>query len=221
MQPYLLPYLGYFRLMVDVDAFVIGDVQQFPRRGWVHRNRLPDDHGAPGWLTLPLRPQPLDTKIADIDFAEGAQVTLNRSMARFPASRAPTEATAPILQELGALHGTPVQLIHRLLDHVAQALNLTAPILYQSEFHDAKALADLTPTEQIAQICKALGAREYVNAPGGRALYDGAEFARHGVKLLFHAPYPGPMDSILQRLASDPVETLRREVVDTAQVEPA
>jgi hypothetical protein len=40
MQPYFVPYAGYFRLFAASDLFVIYDCVQFPRRGWVHRNRL-------------------------------------------------------------------------------------------------------------------------------------------------------------------------------------
>ncbi|MAU94943.1 WbqC family protein [Marinibacterium profundimaris] len=220
MQPYLLPYLGYFRLMVDVDALVLGDVQQFPRRGWVHRNRLTDDRGAPGWLTLPLKPKPLGTRIGEIAFAEGAEVTFARNMARFAACRSPNAATAPLVETLAALEGTPLAVIRRLLEQVGAALGLHTPLLLQSDFHDPAA-EGLSPTEQIIALCRALGADEYVNAPGGRALYDGAEFARHGVRLLFHDPYPGPMDSILQRMTDAPLDGLRREVVATATVQPA
>lgn len=220
MQPYLLPYLGYFRLMVDVDALVLGDVQQFPRRGWVHRNRLQDDRDQPGWLTLPLAPQPLGTRIADIRFADGAKPTLARNMARFRACRSPNEITAPLVAALTALDGTPMEMIRNLLRQVAEALGLTAPLLLQSEFHDP-ATTGLRPTEQIAEICRALNARDYVNAPGGRALYDAAEFARHGLRLLFHDPYPGPMGSILQRMADEPLIDLRRDLLASAAARPA
>ena len=54
MQPYFFPYAGYFRLFAASDLFVIYDCVQFPRRGWVHRNLLPDASGSERWLTLPL-----------------------------------------------------------------------------------------------------------------------------------------------------------------------
>ena len=54
MQPYFIPYAGYFRLFAASDLFVIYDCVQFPRRGWVHRNRLLDRSGKLRWLTLPL-----------------------------------------------------------------------------------------------------------------------------------------------------------------------
>ena len=40
MQPYFVPYAGYFRLFAASDLFVIYDCVQFPRRGWVHRNKM-------------------------------------------------------------------------------------------------------------------------------------------------------------------------------------
>ena len=55
MQPYFVPYAGYFRLFAAADVFVAYDCVQFPRRGWVHRNRLPTATGMSDWLTLPVR----------------------------------------------------------------------------------------------------------------------------------------------------------------------
>lgn len=39
MQPYFLPYLGYFQLIAAVDCFVIYDNVQFIKNGWIERNR--------------------------------------------------------------------------------------------------------------------------------------------------------------------------------------
>ncbi len=70
MQPYFAPYGGYWRLLAGADLFVIYDCVQFPRRGWVHRNRLPDAKGERRWLTLPLAPAPYDARIQDLVFAQ-------------------------------------------------------------------------------------------------------------------------------------------------------
>lgn len=39
MQPYFLPYLGYWQLMHCVDTFVIYDDVNFIKGGWINRNR--------------------------------------------------------------------------------------------------------------------------------------------------------------------------------------
>ncbi|CAB1083437.1 FIG00904907: hypothetical protein [Olavius algarvensis Delta 1 endosymbiont] len=40
MQPYFMPYIGYFQLMNAVDVFVVYDNIQFTKKGWFHRNRI-------------------------------------------------------------------------------------------------------------------------------------------------------------------------------------
>lgn len=218
MQPYLLPYAGYFRLLIDVDAFVIADTQQFPRRGWVHRNRLIDDRAEFAWLTIPLRPQPLDTAIGDIAFAENGNLTVARNMARFAACRAANRATSPLLDLLRALHGSPMALIVQLLEQVTATLGIKTPMLLQS---DIPMPAGLRVTEQIFAMCEALNAREYVNAAGGRDLYDRDEFSRQGLDLLFLTPYRGSYASILQRLADEPAADIRQEIMANLEVEKA
>src|SRR5258708_33697304 len=73
MQPYFIPYAGYFRLLAASDLFVIYDCVQFPRRGWVHRNRLVDRNGALRWLTLPLQSAPQNVLIRDLQFTSDAE----------------------------------------------------------------------------------------------------------------------------------------------------
>src|SRR3990167_6427798 len=68
MQPYFVPYLGYFRLFSQTDLFVIYDCVQFPRRGYVHRNQVPDQNGTPQWLTLPLEKCDQKTAILDLQW---------------------------------------------------------------------------------------------------------------------------------------------------------
>ena len=53
MQPYLLPYAGYYRLL-KAQVFVIYDCVQFIRRGRIHRNELLNRNGQYDWFTLPI-----------------------------------------------------------------------------------------------------------------------------------------------------------------------
>ena len=40
MQPYFMPYLGYWQLINAVDKYVIFDDVNFIKRGWVNRNNI-------------------------------------------------------------------------------------------------------------------------------------------------------------------------------------
>jgi hypothetical protein len=40
MQPYVFPYLGYFKLIASVDRFICYDNVQYINRGFIHRNKI-------------------------------------------------------------------------------------------------------------------------------------------------------------------------------------
>ena len=40
MQPYFLPYIGYFQLMKTVEKYVIADSLNYIKQGWINRNKL-------------------------------------------------------------------------------------------------------------------------------------------------------------------------------------
>ena len=63
-----------------------------------------------------------------------------------------------------------------------------------------------------AQIARRLGARHYVNAPGGRALYDPQRFADNGIELCFLNDYPGSRISILNRLLAEARDRLAMDI---------
>ena len=40
MQPYFLPYIGYFQLIAAVDVFIVYDNIKYTKKGWINRNRM-------------------------------------------------------------------------------------------------------------------------------------------------------------------------------------
>src|SRR3954468_7197414 len=84
MQPCFIPDAGYFRLLPASDLFVVYDCVQFPRRGWVHRNKLVDRSGAARWLTLPLEKAPQEVAIRDLRFPADAAERLAERLQQFP-----------------------------------------------------------------------------------------------------------------------------------------
>ena len=54
MQPYFMPYVGYFQLINSVDQFIIYDNIQYTKKGWINRNRILVN-GKDQLITLPLK----------------------------------------------------------------------------------------------------------------------------------------------------------------------
>ena len=54
MQPYFLPYIGYFQLIAYCDTFVVYDDIEYTKKGWINRNRILASGNA-RTITVPLR----------------------------------------------------------------------------------------------------------------------------------------------------------------------
>ncbi len=206
MQPYFFPYAGYFRLFAAADLFVIYDCVQFPRRGWVHRNRLPDENGAPAWLNLPLEKAPRATAIKDLRFPNDAARRLTLQMQRFPVLL----GDHPMVRNLTDFAGlSPVDYLERGLIAVCTALGLSCETRRSSSL---KIPPEVRGQDRILAIAEALGADRYINAPGGGALYESQTFSARGIELQILEPYSGASWSMLHRLLSEPAQQLAGEI---------
>lgn len=207
MQPYFVPYAGYFRLLAAADLFVIYDCVQFPRRGWVHRNRLLDAAGELQWLTLPLAKAPRDAAIRDLVFRSDAAQAMATEMRRFPLLAG--DDPHGLLDAVRDVRGAPLGYIERLLALAGRALGLPWRVLRSSSLEIP---AELRGQDRILAIAQAVGARRYVNPPGGRELYQHDRFAGAGVELRFLSDYEGSYASILARLLQEPAEAVADEI---------
>lgn len=209
MQPYFAPYAGYWRLLAGADLFVIYDCVQFPRRGWVHRNRLADARGDLQWLTLPLQHAPFDARIDEITFADDAAARMAERQAVFPALREPLQAATDYLQAAPFAGG--------LADYLAAQIVCARDVLrFDCEVLRSSTL-DISPElraqDRILAILESVGGRHYLNAPGGRELYAEADFVARGLTLQFLPDWQGGYESVLQRLADTEPARLSTEIL--------
>lgn len=66
--------------------------------------------------------------------------------------------------------------------------------------------------DRIIAICKKVGATAYINAPGGKCLYDNDMFARNGIDLEFLPEYLGSYESVIIRIGKENPENIRSEI---------
>jgi hypothetical protein len=184
MQPYFLPYIGYFQLMSAVDKIVLLDDVNFINGGWINRNRIAVE-GNPHWLTLPLARASQNRLINEIEIADDPlwkrktmrTVELSYQSAPFASQ------TLPLLSEmLQEAHGSLSIFLFRQLQRLADYIGIPTQIEQTSAIHPKEAL---TGQRRILDICVREGASTYVNLPGGRKLYDAELFASAGIELLF------------------------------------
>ena len=219
MQPYFFPYAGYFRLLAAADVFVIYDCEQFPRRGRVHRCEVTGHSAETQWLTLPLAHQPRDVLIRDLAFAENARAELDRRIGRSPwIASASGPMAGGVMDYLGGDLGRAADFLTDGLRLVAGLLGLDCPMIHSSSLAIPPGLRG---QDRIIAITKAVGASHYVNAPGGRDLYDRSAFEAQGLDLCFLPAFEGCHRSILPQLLSEAAEPLRGGSLAQTRLEPA
>lgn len=183
MQPYFLPYVGYWQLLSAVDRFVVYDNIQYTKQSWINRNRFLR-HGSDALFTVPLKKASdfltiVERSLAD-DFDPGALLDPLAEAYR----RAPFyDAVFPLIEKIAT--ASPRNLFDYLLNSIratAAWLDIETPIIVSSTLGIDHRLKKET---KVIALCRALGATRYVNAIGGRELYSVDAFAQQGIELKF------------------------------------
>jgi hypothetical protein len=184
MQPYFLPYIGYWQLMNAVDKYVVYDDVNYIKNGWINRNQILVN-GQPHYFGLVIQDASPFKKINELVFApdsvgrEKLLKTITQSYCRAPFFE-------PAMALFQSIIDYPDQNVGNLLYHsiktIASYLDMKTEILLSSQIQKNN---DLTGKDKVLHICGLLGADEYYNAIGGQEMYHFDEFARHGIKLSF------------------------------------
>lgn len=183
MQPYFLPYIGYFQLMGAVDTFVIYDNIKYTKKGWINRNRLLR-RGEPALFTLPLAQDSDQLDVCDRRLSSSFDrskllnqfVEAYRHAPQFP-------ALYPWLERIvGCPAGDLFGYLRHSIELVREQLALPAQLITSSSIAIDH---ELRGQDKVLAICKTLGASSYINPTGGVDLYQREAFTRQGVDLLF------------------------------------
>ena len=183
MQPYFLPYLGYWQLMAAVDRFVIYDNVKYTKKGWINRNRFLQN-GAPEYFTVPLKGAPDSSTIAERELAaDYDRDKLLRSLAA-AYRKAPrfTEVFPVVEQIVQARAANLFEYLHHSLAVMKAFLEIETPMVISSTIAIDH---DLQSADKVLALCQAMGADRYINPIGGQELYSGKAFASAGVTLEF------------------------------------
>lgn len=186
MQPYFLPYIGYYQLIAAVDKFILYDDVQFIRRGWINRNRILVN-GDVHLFTVPIKKAP---RITPIDEIELDPESYPKWRAQFIKTVRHAYSRAPYFKEtfdlLDAILSEPsrrlVELIYRSLKEITSRLEIDSLLVPSSKQYKN---SDLRGQDRILDICAKEDAETYINAIGGRFLYKVEDFVSQGIDLRF------------------------------------
>ena len=181
MQPYFMPYIGYFQLIKAVDEYVVYDDVNYIKGGWINRNNILVN-GEKKLFTIILRGASPYKLINEIEIGDDFKKFLK---------------TIQLSYSKAAYFDEVIILIEKIISFNNKNLSdFTAnSILEIINFLDIKTKVHISSNleknislkgkDKVINICEKLGATSYYNAIGGQALYEKIEFKAHGIDLFF------------------------------------
>ena len=183
MQPYFLPYIGYFQLINAVDKFVIYDNIEYTKKGWINRNRiLMNDRDF--LISLPLKKDSDYKMVCERELSSDYKPKKMLGQIKTSYLKAPYFKDVTYLLE-SILHTTEMNLFCYILNSVKAInhyLGISTEIIVSSSLNFDH---QLKSEEKVLAICKALAADTYYNAIGGMELYSKERFYDSGIDLRF------------------------------------
>lgn len=186
MQPYFVPYIGYFQLIDAVDEFVIYDNIQYTKKGWINRNRILQN-GEPKYITLSLEKDSDYLDVADRRLAKSFDRKKMYDKIKMAYKKAPYYAEVEEMIEKIIFYQTDhlFEYIYNSVREICRYLEIETPIYVSSTLNYDN---HLKGQDKVLAICKERNADIYINAIGGMKLYHKKAFEEENMKLLFIKP---------------------------------
>lgn len=185
MQPYFLPYIGYFQLIKSVDEFILYDNIQYTKKGWINRNRILVN-GSDRLITLPVKKDSDYLNVVDREISDTWNTDRKSllNLIKNSYSKAPYfKETYELLEEcLAVEHTNLFEYIYQTLLKINRYVEIETPITISSTVSIDHSLKS---EEKVIALCKAVGATIYINAIGGQHLYSKDRFAAYKIQLQF------------------------------------
>ena len=181
MQPYLLPYIGYWQLINAVDKFIIFDDDNYINKGYINRNKILVE-GKPYQFTLELVGASQNKLINEIQIGKNSKKILKTIELNY--KRADNfKNVFPLIQNIfNQEENNLAKFIGYSLKKITDYLETDVSFTYSSEIAKNN---DLKNQDKIINICEKLNAKEYVNLMGGLDLYDKEIFRSKNIRLSF------------------------------------
>jgi hypothetical protein len=190
VQSNYIPWKGYFDLINMVDEFILLDDVQYTRRDWRNRNQIKTPHGLL-WLTIPVdvkgkyTQKIKDTTISDPKWAHRHWQTIVSNYSKAKHFRSFRETLEGLFLAPGERFLSEVNF--RFLTAISRALGIRARISQSMDYRVSEG-----KNERLIELCKQVGATEYLSGPSARGYIDEECFRANGIGVRFmdYGGYP-------------------------------
>lgn len=185
MQPYFMPYIGYFQLMNSVDEFVIYDNIQYTKKGWINRNRILVN-GKDYLITLSLKKDSDYLDVVDRELSDTWSKDRIKMLNLIKSAYNKSTQFEPVFDLISkCLNNPEANLFRFIYDSIVlinEYLEISTPIVISSSIEIDHSLKS---QDKVIELCKKQKADNYINSIGGVSLYNKDTFNQSGIQLNF------------------------------------
>ena len=202
VQPFYLPWIGYFGMIDESDIFVFADNLQFLKKSWQRRNKIKTTDNRSKWLTVPVNnnfgqmineviinnSKTYKQKNKTLNWKEKHWDLISTSYAKAPYFDDYKEDINEIFTREWKLL---VDLDVYINEKISKLMHLKIPHFIRLSDMDG---LEGRKVDSILNICNYLGADEYISGPAAKNYIDYNEFQKfkqNNIDLYwFEFPYP-------------------------------
>lgn len=180
-QPYLFPYMAYWQLINLSDVYVISDSMQYIKKGYINRNNILLN-GKSHQYSLEVLGVHEKTLINEVEVGRNARKIISTITHAYKKAPYYSEVFPMIGDILASDEKNLARYIGHSIKEIATYLEMGTKFIYLSELQGETSLKAQART---IDLCKKVNATQYVNAIGGRHLYDKNSFHTESMTLSF------------------------------------
>lgn len=202
-QPGYLPWLGFFKKMLNSDIFVYFDDVSFVKNNYYNRNLIRTNSG-PLQLTIPVRME-TESKINDvkIDTSQNWQIKHKKSILLNYSKTKYFKNYSNFIEELyGEKMEKIIDINIEIIEFLKKEFNIKAKTIFSSELNVTG-----TASERILEICKLLDGEKYITGTAWAKKFLNVEgFKKNDISVEFqefvHPEYKQPGNNFISNMTA-------------------
>lgn len=187
LQPTYLPWIGYFDMIAATEKFVVYDHVQFVRKSWQQRNKIKTANGIT-MLSVPVQHDVQTARICDVKISYDSGNALHKHWKSIEVSykKSPYfKLYEPVFKDIYFKEYVYLKDLNvALIRAICNLLGIKNDFIFSSELKIEKSGSD-NKSQDVVDLCKAIGANYIYDAKGAEAFLDKEVFRSNGVEIRF------------------------------------
>ena len=184
MQPYFMPYIGYWQRIKAVDIHVLYDDVQYIKGGWINRNRIILQNQVHN-INVPLIGASPNKRINEV-LVDNRGLLQNKLLKTLEQAYRKAEFFNEAMSVLEPIITSEecnlAKYLANEIREICRYLGIKTKLLCSSELNKDNSLKGQA---KVIEICRLLQGKEYINASSGEHLYSREDFKNSGLCLKF------------------------------------